>query len=68
MSTSPCGLLECVVAIQGAAKIWGAGAEFKVERGLLKSSFLKSNFNKMLSKPISTCAPLNMWDRYTGIK
>ncbi len=32
MSTSPCGLLEWVVAIQGAAKIWGAGAEFRVER------------------------------------
>jgi hypothetical protein len=32
MSTSPCGLLEWVVAIQGAAKFWGAGAEFRVER------------------------------------
>jgi hypothetical protein len=31
MSTSPCGLLEWVVAIQDAAKIWGAGAEFRVE-------------------------------------
>jgi hypothetical protein len=34
----------------------GAGAEFRVERGLLKSSFLKTNFNKMLSKPQSTKA------------
>jgi hypothetical protein len=48
-------LLEWAVAIQGAAKIWGAGAEFRVERDLLKSSILKINFNKMLSKPQSTC-------------
>jgi hypothetical protein len=68
MSTSPYGLLEWVVAIQGAATIWGAGAEFRVEKLAEKSSLLKSNFNKMLSKPKRTCAPLNMWDRYTGIK
>jgi hypothetical protein len=59
----PCPLhhVDCLngwLLFRGCCKDLGVQGRSLGSRGLLKWSFLKTNFNKMLSKPQSTCAPL----------